>query len=117
MYNVSMDVEMISVFRALADPSRARIVEFLASVCCQQAEVTEDGGVIGPTAGEVCCHITGQPVINSTISHHLAELEAAGLIDRIRQGKTTICRLRPARLREVASTLHRLTEGKNNDCC
>jgi DNA-binding transcriptional ArsR family regulator len=108
---------MILALRALADPSRARIVEFLAGVCCQQAEVTEDGGVIGPTAGEVCCHITGQPVINSTISHHLSELEAAGLIERIRQGKTTVCRLRPARLIQIATTLTHLTERKNNDCC
>ena len=117
VYNISMDVEMIATLRALADPTRAKIVEFLANICCQQAELTDDGGVIGPTAGEVCCHITGQPVINSTISHHLSELESAGLILRIRQGKTTICRLQTARIHEIILALNQLTEGKNNDCC
>jgi DNA-binding transcriptional ArsR family regulator len=112
-----MNDEMILALRALADPSRARIVEFLADVCCHRAEVTDDGGVIGPTAGEVCCHITGQPVINSTISHHLAELEAAGLIDRSRQGKTTICRLRPEKLRAMAEVLVQLSEGGDGKCC
>lgn len=112
-----MNDEMIALLRALADPSRFRIVGFLGSVCCHQAELTDDGGVIGPTAGEVCCHITGQPVINSTISHHLAELESAGIIERVRQGKTSICRLRPEKLKAMAETLIQLSEGKQIDGC
>jgi DNA-binding transcriptional ArsR family regulator len=112
-----MNGEMSLVLKALADPSRLHIVQFLGQVCCQTAEVTEDGGVIGPTAGEVCCHITGQPVINSTISHHLAELEAAGLIERVRRGKTTMCVLKPEKLKALANDLLNLSQGTNHGCC
>lgn len=112
-----MNDEMTLVLKSLADPSRLQIVRFLSQVCCQRVEVTDDGGVIGPTAGEVCCHITGQPVINSTISHHLAELESAGLIERVRRGKTTMCVLKPEKLKALAEDLLKLTEGTNHDCC
>lgn len=104
-------------FKALSDPTRLHIVEFLAQMCCGQASLDEEGGVEGPTAGEICCHITGLDKINSTISHHLHELEEAGLIDIERSGKRMLCTLKPQSLKALAQYLESLTEGQTIRCC
>ncbi len=103
--------------KALADPTRLHIVEFLSSCCCGTASVREDGGVESPTAGEVCCHITGAEKITSTVSHHLHELEAAGLVNLEKRGKATCCTLRPAGLLALADYLNRLAAGSSEGCC
>src|SRR5256885_2308393 len=91
--NISIFIEMYGIIismtnetsqralKALSDPTRLHIVEFLSNMCCGTASVDEEGGVEGPTAGEVCCHITGAQKITSTVSHHLHELEQAGIIE------------------------------------
>jgi ArsR family transcriptional regulator len=115
---ISMTSEMIRALKALSDPTRLEIVEFLSAQCCGKAEVDDAGDVYSPTAGEVCCHITGADKISSTISHHLHELEDAGLVNLERRGKTTVCSLRPEALHEVSRQILMLVEGENkNDCC
>ena len=42
--------------------------------------------VDGVTVGEVCCFVTGEDRITSTLSHHLRELRLAGLVDVERRG-------------------------------
>lgn len=104
--------------KALGDPTRLHIVEFLSATCCCCAAVNEEGGVEGPTAGEVCCHITGAEKITSTVSHHLHELEAVDLIQIERKGKTMVCTLRPERLIELSNYLRSLAEAKDTaPCC
>src|SRR5919109_2889341 len=106
---ISMANEMIARrLKALSDPTRLHIVEFLSQCCCGQASVREDGGVEGPTAGEICCHITGAEKINSTVSHHLHELADAGLIQMERRGKAMVCTVCPGALEEVAEHLRGL---------
>lgn len=108
----------VRLFKALSDPTRLHILEFLSSCCCRQAAVREDGGVEGPTAGEVCCHITGADKITSTVSHHLHELEEVGMVSLEKRGKSTLCTLNPEALLEVASHLNRLAAGINGcRCC
>jgi ArsR family transcriptional regulator, arsenate/arsenite/antimonite-responsive transcriptional repressor len=112
-----MNDEMtVLAHRALGDPTRFQIVRFL-SCCLRTVEVDYEGGVVGPTAGEICCHITGATKISSTISHHLHELEAAGLICLERRGKHTLCRLRPETLALLANSLLQTSQGVPNDCC
>lgn len=113
-----MDEMNSRALKALADPNRLHIVEFLSSCCCGRAAVREDGGVEGPTAGEVCCHITGADRITSTISHHLHELEGAELVRLEKRGKATVCTLRPERLFTLSEYLARLAAGNaNGGCC
>ena len=112
-----MTSEMIGqACKALGDPTRLHIVEFL-SCCLRTVEVDETGGVIGPTAGEICCHITGAEKISSTVSHHLHELEIAGLVTLEKRGKRTVCSLRPEGLLSLADALYSLAKGENNGCC
>jgi ArsR family transcriptional regulator len=114
-----MTNEMIGAsLKALSDPTRLHIVEFLSRCCCGQAAVRDNGDVEGPTAGEVCCHINGAEKITSTVSHHLHELEAAGLIRMERRGKTSVCTLRPEGLEGLADYLKSLAiGGEENVCC
>lgn len=115
---ISMADEIIQrALKALADPTRMHIVEFLSVMCCGRAIVNDEGGVLGPTAGEVCCHITGADKITSTVSHHLHELETAGLIQIERRGKTMVCTLRPERLEAMADYLRSLAVSENGNCC
>jgi len=78
-----------SLFRALSDPARVKIVNLLATsdepVCACEFE---------PTLG------LSQP----TVSHHLKKLTDAGLLDREQRGKWAYFSLKP----EASSQLERL---------
>ena len=61
-----------SLFRALADPARVKIVNLLA------------------TSGEPVCACEFEPALGlsqPTVSHHLKKLTDAGLLDREQRGK------------------------------
>ena len=111
------DEMTFKAFKALGDPTRLHIVELLSASCCGKAALREDGAVEGPTAGEVCCHITGAERINSTISHHLHELEEAGIVNLERKGKTTVCTLRSEELQKLSKVLANLAVGQGDKCC
>lgn len=113
------DETTLRALKALSDPMRFRTVAFLAKMCCGTAAVDEEGGVYdGPTASEVCCHLTGVEKINSTVSHHLHELEDAGLIRIERRGKRMVCTLRSESLEALADQLKAIAKGDpTNGCC
>ncbi len=70
---------MVTVLKALADPTRLRIV-----------------GILERSAVPVCiCDLTGPFGLSQpTISHHMARLRAAGLVSGSRQGIWSYYRLR-----------------------
>lgn len=84
------------MFKALGDPTRARIFEFLCSKCCPVA--LDDSGDVRPvqgvTVGDVCCHVTGSEHFSSTVSFHIKELRLAGLIHAEKNGKFMVCSVR-----------------------
>jgi len=113
--------DVAAMFKALGDPTRLHIFEFLRSCCCPVA-VEETGDVrpvVGPTVGEVCCHVTGAEQINSKISHHLKELRLAGLITVERRGKNMICGVNREAVAALASYLGGEVSDTNesNSCC
>ena len=108
-----------AIFKALGDPTRLRIFEFLCSCCCPVA-VEETGDIrpiSGPTVGEVCCHITGIERITSTVSFHLKELRLAGLITVERRGKNMICGVKPEIVSMIAAYFGGLEKGEGDECC
>lgn len=75
---------MISVFRALADPTRRQVLQLLRK---------------GPTgAGEIAEHFD---VTKPTMSAHFAVLMAAGLIEAEKNGRTITYRLKMSVLEEA----------------
>ena len=107
------------MFKALGDPTRLRIFDFLRSCCCPVA--LDDSGevrpIVGPTVGEVCCRITGAERINSTISHHLKELRLAGLITVERKGKNMLCGVNRSAVAAMAAYLGEVGEAQSEACC
>ncbi len=112
------DPDLSQMFRALGDPTRKRIFEFLCSRCCPVA-VEETGDVHpvqGVTVGEVCCHITGIDKFSSTISFHIKELRLAGLIHAEKNGKFMVCAARREAIDELTNYFQSLPKPDLASC-
>jgi len=114
--------KLTAMLKALGDPTRRRIYDFLRSCDCPVA--VDDSGLVrpavGPTVGDVCCRITGTSgQVPSTISHHLKELRTAGLIEMDRRGKHIVCAIVRDSLAMLAAYFGSSTEDGSaaaNDC-
>jgi len=113
--------EMSLMFKALGDPTRLRIFEFLKAQCCPvaiEADTGEVSPLTGPTVGEVCCHVTGEAVVTSTVSFHLKELRLAGLITMERSGRHMICGVNRDALAQIIAALSESAPlTQSSDCC
>lgn len=115
-YMVATDVTPL--FRALGDPTRRKIFEFLCERCCPVA-VGESGNVHqvrGATVGDVCCRITGSEKFNSTISFHIKELRLAGLISSKKDGKFMVCSVRREAIDAMSEYLAALPNSDPSLC-
>ncbi|MBP2365246.1 ArsR/SmtB family transcription factor [Pseudonocardia parietis] len=74
-----------AVFRALADPTRRRILDRLH----------ERGG---QTLGELC---DGLEMSRQAVSKHLTQLESAGLLSAVRRGREKLHHLDPVPIQEI----------------
>ena len=83
--------ELASLFKALSDPVRLRVLSFIAA----QPE------------GEACvCHVIGPVGVSQpTVSHHLKLLHDAGLLEREKRGAWVYYRVVPDRLEAIRGTL------------
>jgi DNA-binding transcriptional ArsR family regulator len=78
--------EMDDVFRALADPSRRRLLDSL-------------NGRNGQTLRELCA---GLEMARQSVSKHLAVLEAANLVTTVRRGREKLHYLNAAPINDIA---------------
>lgn len=85
-------------FRALADPTRRRILELLRS-----ADLT---------AGELADHFD---MTKPSISHHLSTLKAAGLVDAEREGQSIVYSLNTSVLQDLMSWFYTFTNRSDSD--
>jgi ArsR family transcriptional regulator len=87
-----------AILKALADPRRFELIEHIAKASCPlgcaQARAT-------------------LPISAATLSHHVKELEAAGLIHVRREGKFHYLSLRPGVMESLAASLGAL---ERNPC-
>jgi ArsR family transcriptional regulator len=79
-----------AILKALADPRRFELLERVANAGCPLG----------------CTQIRAAlPISAATISHHIKELETAGLVDVRREGKFHFLTLRPGVLKALGSNL------------
>ena len=87
-----------AILKALADPRRFELLERIAQSGCA-LNCSEARAAL--------------PISAATLSHHVKELEAAGLIRVEREGKFHLLSLQPGVLDAIASMLNALSNG----CC
>ncbi len=85
-----------AILKALADPHRFELLEQIAKSSCP-----------------VNCSVARKalPISPATLSHHVKELETAGLIRIEREGKFHLLSLQPGVLEALAETLQSLGSG------
>ncbi len=79
--------EMADSFKALSNPNRLQIFQRLLS-CCEPGTACSADTVNGFCVGELGEDLAVAP---STLSHHIKELQHAGLIKTQRRGKNIEC--------------------------
>lgn len=104
-----VDVQTYSrAFHALGHPHRLTIVRALLArdVPCCSGEHVEDCRMdpASCNVGELAALVDAAP---STLSHHLKTLEAAGVIERARDGRYLYCRVDRSMLDDLANLLVR----------
>jgi len=84
-----------AILKALADPRRFELLEHIAKASCP----------LGCAQAR-----SSMPISAATLSHHIKELETAGLISIRREGKFHYMSLRPGVLEALAATLASLEQ-------
>ena len=98
MSNYRNDFELAaSRFKALSNPHRLALFQRLSRCCapgtrCDVVQAVLSVGELGE----------GLAIAPSTLSHHLKELNHAGLVQMERRGKQVICWVEPGTLTELA---------------
>jgi len=83
----------VVILKALADPRRYELLERIAKAGCPLG----------------CAQaLAALPISAATLSHHIKELEAAGLIEVRREGKFAYLSLKPGVLAALAASLNAL---------
>src|SRR5690554_6607113 len=102
MYDRPMETSPLPL-RLLGDPTRWRIVEFLArpiQSCCSR-----DDGVCG------CDLEAFLGLTQATVSHHMKQLVEAGLVSAERRGRWVYYELQPQAFRALAARLEDLASA------
>ncbi len=87
-------VDLVAIFRALADPNRLAIFELVRERGGEGQTVEETTNSISKIAGEFDLTL-------STVSHHIRELRNAGLIRCEKVGQTVYCTPDPGALETI----------------
>lgn len=85
-----------AILKALADPRRFELLQRIANAGCP----------LGCSDA-----LAALPISAATLSHHIKELETAGLIEVRREGKFAYLTLRPGVLQSLAAGLAALEAG------
>lgn len=106
--NPSFREPLLGALRALAQPIRFRILQLLASPPGPRA------GPVGEREPGLCLSDLearlGQS--HALVCHHVAVLQRAGLVVRLRRGRWTLLQVNPRRLAALGEHLVALTPGE-----
>ncbi|MFM7188058.1 MAG: ArsR/SmtB family transcription factor [Armatimonadota bacterium] len=88
------DTQLDKALKALADRNRREL--FMCIQQCSGDMAVDSTGQAhsispGKTIGEICCHLSGDRTVTSTISQRIKELREADLIYVTRQGRHMLC--------------------------
>ena len=98
---------IVEQFRPIANPHRLAILKRLVG-CCPPGSACRGDARRLPCVGDLGRDLG---IVPSTVSHHLKELRAAGLVRMERRGQTIECSLDAEALRELAEFFSALAAG------
>ncbi|MCW8923809.1 MAG: metalloregulator ArsR/SmtB family transcription factor [Gammaproteobacteria bacterium] len=87
------------IFKALSNPHRLEIFTILTG-CCEPGTLCSTDKMLSCCVGDLDSQLS---IASSTLSHHLKELNHAGLIEMQREGKQIFCSINPSTLAEVTA--------------
>ena len=94
----TIDIEHYSIlFKALSNPHRLQIFNILTG-CCEPGTLCSTDEMMSCCVGELYEQLD---IASSTLSHHLKELNRAGLIRMQREGKQVFCSIELSTLNEI----------------
>jgi len=94
----NIEIERYSdMFKALSNPHRLHIFNILSG-CCEPGTLCSTDEMLSCCVGDLNQQLD---IASSTLSHHLKELNHAGLITMQREGKQIFCSINPATLNEI----------------
>lgn len=96
-YKTIQSDQLIDIFKALANSHRLKIYNILTN-CCTPGTSCASDEVFSCCVGDLDSQLD---IAASTLSHHLKELNRAGLIDMKREGKQVFCSVNTNRLEQL----------------
>ena len=99
-------------FKALSNPHRLALFHLLATCCPPGTSCSTEASVrycVGELGG-------GLAISPSTLSHHLKELNRAGLVQMARKGKQVECWVEPQTLEQLAAFFGELPAQSFKEC-
>ena len=103
--------EIAEAFKALSNPNRLQIFQRLLT-CCTPGTVCSTDTASGFCVGELGEDLAIAP---STLSHHIKELQRAGLIKTLRKGKNVECFVDVETVRELMEFFAVLLDGTKSE--
>ena len=99
MSNYETNQQQAEMFKALSNPHRLALFSRLMTCCAPGTKCSTD------EAARFCVGELGEglDIAPSTLSHHLKELNRAGLVSMERRGKNVECWLEPKILQNLAA--------------
>jgi len=89
--------QLIDIFKALANSHRLKIYNILTS-CCTPGTSCASDEVFSCCVGDLDSQLD---IAASTLSHHLKELNRAGLIHMKREGKQVFCSVNTGTMKQL----------------
>lgn len=104
--------QQAQIFKALGNPNRLALFKRLMD-CCPPGTLCSTDGLERYCVGDLG---EGLGIAPSTLSHHLKELAAAGLVQTQRRGKQVECWIEPSVLSQLAGYF-RPSDHTSVECC